>query len=72
MCAGFRVCVRTRTLVPQGRLSVAQDDSPGFVQLIPEGPVGTTERYPGTTAPVVFSHPYGTESGFLRRLFSSS
>ena len=39
--------------VPEGRLSVAQDDSPGFVQLRPKSPVGTTESYPGT-APVIF------------------
>ena len=50
--------------VPQGRLSVAQDDSPGFRQLRPKIPVGTTESYPRTTAPVIFSRPYGTHRAF--------
>jgi hypothetical protein len=48
--------------VPQGRLNVAQDDSPGSEQLGPESPVGTTESCQGQQLgfPMIFSRPCGT------------
>jgi hypothetical protein len=45
---GFGVCVRTRfpDSVPQGRLNLAQDVSPGFHSKHVGSPAGTAEGYP--------------------------
>ncbi len=52
---GFRVCVRTGTtkLVPKGRLSLAQDVSPGFDSKGRPSPAGTAENGPRRNPPSV-------------------
>jgi hypothetical protein len=57
------VCVRTLHLVPQGRLKVAQDDSPGFTmhyRAVPKGRLITRPRcsvVPRGTVQLAYHYP---------------